>query len=200
MSETLVYLLVALVFLAAGGGAGFWFGQKRGREDAMKSTDLQKEFDAYRQQVSEHFAGTADHFQALGKQVRHLYDHMAEGADRLCSEQAAGKAIEFPAAGALTSAAADAAGSEPEATAKPESSREPEAEVDAAEGESEADTRQSSTAGDARTAERGKASEDVIDDTSEADDRAVKRVETADAGASFTVASEEDDSEKRSYH
>lgn len=195
MPETLVYILLAIVLLAAGGAAGFWLGQKRGREDAARSTDVQKEFDAYRQQVSEHFAGTADHFQALGKQVRHLYDHMAEGADKLCSEEAAGQAIEFSAAGALTGAAADAgdAGKQPE---EPETS----AEKTAMSGDGKAEAKDADTGTDGEEPEAGTSADGGPPKDYEAGDEKVKRVETADAGASFTVAGDEEDPGKRSYH
>ena len=102
MTEIVIYVLIAVLLLAAGSGFGFWLGQRRGRQDAAKSTRVQEEFAAYRNQVAEHFGETAGHFQALGTQVRRLYDHMAAGADMLCDEDAAGRRIEFSAAAPLS--------------------------------------------------------------------------------------------------
>ena len=95
MPDLLLYLLIGLVALLIGGGAGFWIGQTRGRSDAARSDDLQRELDAYREQVSQHFGKTAEHFQALGVQVRELYDHMAVGAETLVDPAKSGQAIAF---------------------------------------------------------------------------------------------------------
>ena len=101
MPAIVSYTLVGILFLALGTGLGFWLGQKRGREDAEKSTDIKREYDDYREQVAEHFGATAGHFQELGKQVRQLYDHMATGADTLCEKGASAGSIDFSAAAAL---------------------------------------------------------------------------------------------------
>lgn len=101
MTEIVIYVLIAALLFVLGGGLGFWLGQRRGMQGAAKSSQVQEEFAAYRKQVAEHFGATAGHFQALGTQVRALYDHMAEGADTLCDAEAGGHRIEFTATAAL---------------------------------------------------------------------------------------------------
>ena len=119
MSDVVIYVMSAILLLAIGAGLGFWFGQRRGRGDAARSGDLQQEFDAYRQQVTEHFGQTAGHFLALGERVRELYDHMAEGAETLCDQESAGRRIEFSAAKTLDAPEKeDAPVSEPPAAAE----------------------------------------------------------------------------------
>ncbi|MDX1500343.1 MAG: DUF1043 family protein [Woeseiaceae bacterium] len=125
MPDVFALILIALVCLTAGAGAGFWFGQRQGRADAAKSDDVRREFDAYREQVAAHFGKTADHFQALGVQVRELYDHMATGADALCDRDAAERAIEFSAAKAL-----EGAGGETNRESGAEQSATPESEAE----------------------------------------------------------------------
>lgn len=139
MPDLLLYLLIGAVALLIGGGAGFWIGQTRGRSDAAKSDDLQRELDAYREQVSEHFGKTAEHFQALGVQVRELYDHMAVGAETLVDPAKTEKAIAFSATEVLQPPTANESVEEtvePEAEAAPIDSGEPEPQV-AAESPSE---------------------------------------------------------------
>lgn len=82
MGQVFVFLLVAVVLMAGSGYFGYWFGaggRQRGRAEAV-----QKEFDDYRERVSAHFSRTAEHFQAIGKEYRSLYEHMASGAENLC--------------------------------------------------------------------------------------------------------------------
>ncbi len=43
--------------------------------------------------MTEHFGQTAAHFQAIGKQYRELYEHMATGAQSLCESDDAGKTL-----------------------------------------------------------------------------------------------------------
>ena len=101
MPDLFLAALGGLFLLLLGGGLGFWLGQKRGQQDAAKSGRVQEEYDAYRKQVADHFGATAGHFQALGQQVRELYDHMATGAENLCNTEVEGQRIEFRAAASL---------------------------------------------------------------------------------------------------
>ena len=182
MPDIILYLLIGLSALLLGGGAGFWIGQSRGRSDAAKSTDLKRELDAYREQVSEHFGKTAEHFQALGLQVRELYDHMAVGAETLCDPAKTDKVIGFSATEALqqsTAPEAEEAQEEPEA----EQAREPEAEQ-AQEPEAEQAKKR-----EAEPAEESAGAEEPAATAGEPEE------------SSFTVATpDEDDPDKRSYH
>ena len=101
MPDLFLIILGGVLLAALGGGLGFWLGQKRGRQDAAKAGHVQQEYDAYRRQVADHFGATAGHFQALGLQVKELYDHMATGADTLCDGDAAKPRIDFRAAVSL---------------------------------------------------------------------------------------------------
>lgn len=177
MTDPLVYALVGVIFLLVGGGAGFWFGQKRGREDAAKSGDLQKEFDAYRDQVAAHFGKTADHFQALGVQVRELYDHMAVGADTLCDPARTDQAIAFSATEALQSPAAEEPADEESEIAET-------AAEETAEATDVAETPETTEA--AGESEAAEATEEAAEE---------------EQASSFTVtAPEDEDPDKRSYH
>ena len=56
---------------------------------------MQRQFDDYRQSVTEHFGRTAEHFQAISQQYRELYEHMASGADTLIDQQAIDEKLSF---------------------------------------------------------------------------------------------------------
>ena len=101
MPDLFLIILGGVLLTVLGGGLGFWLGQKRGRQDAAKAGHVQEEYDAYRRQVADHFGATAGHFQALGLQVKELYDHMATGAESLCDGDAEGPRIDFRAAVSL---------------------------------------------------------------------------------------------------
>ncbi len=101
MPDLFLIILGGVLLAALGGGLGFWLGQKRGRQDAAKAGHVQEEYDAYRRQVADHFGATAGHFQALGLQVKELYDHMATGAETLCDSDGESPRIDFRAAVSL---------------------------------------------------------------------------------------------------
>ena len=90
----------------------------------MPAGVLQRELDAYRTQVSEHFGKTAEHFQAMGVQVRELYDHMAAGAESLCDPAKSEQAIAFSATEALQQRTAAVSEPEPEPTESVEAKEE----------------------------------------------------------------------------
>ncbi|MDH3637481.1 MAG: DUF1043 family protein [Gammaproteobacteria bacterium] len=84
------------IWLAAGVGvlAGFVIGYlvfyRRVRRDADRSAArIQSESDAYRQQVEQHFAKTAELFEGVTNEYRQLYQHLATGAQSLCDTSAA---------------------------------------------------------------------------------------------------------------
>ena len=95
MSETILIVLGAIGLLAAGGGLGFWFAQLRLRGESAKVDEVQQQFDDYRHEVTQHFGQTAEHFKAIGREYRELYEHMASGADSLCDCEAADVKLSF---------------------------------------------------------------------------------------------------------
>ena len=95
MSETILIVLSVIGLLAAGGGLGFWLAQLRVRGEAAKADEVQQEFDDYRREVTRHFGQTAEHFKAIGREYRELYEHMAGGADSLCDREAIDVKLSF---------------------------------------------------------------------------------------------------------
>lgn len=95
MSETILIVLGAVGFLAAGTGLGYWLARLRARGESAKASEVQQQFDDYRQEVSQHFGRTAEHFKAIGREYRDLYEHMASGADSLCDREAVDVKLSF---------------------------------------------------------------------------------------------------------
>ena len=95
MSETILMALGAVGFLGAGVGLGFWLSQARTRGESAKADEVQRQFDDYKQEVTQHFGRTAEHFKAIGREYRELYEHMASGADALCAHEAADVKLSF---------------------------------------------------------------------------------------------------------
>ncbi|HSM29158.1 MAG TPA: DUF1043 family protein [Woeseiaceae bacterium] len=114
MSETTLIVLGAIGFLAAGIGLGFWFSQLRMRGQSAKAGEVQQQFDDYRREVTQHFGQTAEHFKAIGREYRELYEHMAGGADSLCDREALDTKLSFAPKAILESIAEER--EEPEAT------------------------------------------------------------------------------------
>ena len=95
MSETILIVLGAIGLLAAGGGLGFWLAQVRMRDQSNRADEVQQQFDEYRREVTQHFGRTAEHFKAIGREYRELYEHMAGGADSLCDREAVDVKLSF---------------------------------------------------------------------------------------------------------
>ena len=85
----------AVLILAIGAACGYWTGIRGRDKTARQVGELQAELEDYRRQVSEHFESTAAHFQALGREYKSLYEHLASGACQLCEPTGAGKSIVF---------------------------------------------------------------------------------------------------------
>lgn len=85
--------VVILAVLAVGIGAGFAIGrstnsaQRRSENLESEITQLREQMSAYRQQVGQHFAETADVVNAMTANYRTLFDHLSKGAQELCGEQ-----------------------------------------------------------------------------------------------------------------
>ena len=95
MSETILIVLGAVGLLAAGGGLGFWAAQLRMRGESTRADEVQRQFDDYRREVTQHFGQTAEHFKAIGREYRELYEHMASSADSLCDREATDVKLSF---------------------------------------------------------------------------------------------------------
>ena len=84
-----------VVILLVGGGVGFWAGRSGVGGSKARLEKAEAELDEYKRSVTQHFGQTAEHFQAIGKQYRELYEHMASGAQALCEPDEAGKPLLF---------------------------------------------------------------------------------------------------------
>ena len=107
------------LLLLAGVGLGFWLGTIGRRHEAEKASDLQKELDDYRRNVTDHFNVTAEKFQTIGKEYRKLYEHMASGAATLCHPEQSGERLEFPAVDLIGRDSQADAGAAEEVTVSP---------------------------------------------------------------------------------
>ncbi len=95
MSETVLIVLGAIGLLAAGAGLGYWLATLRTRGESARADEVRQEFEAYRRDVTQHFGQTAEHFRAIGREYRDLYEHMASGADSLCDREAVDVKLSF---------------------------------------------------------------------------------------------------------
>ena len=86
---------VGVAMLLVGGGVGFWVGRSGIGGSKARVEKAEAELDEYKRSVTEHFGQTASYFQAIGKQYRELYEHMANGAQVLCEPDEAGKQLLF---------------------------------------------------------------------------------------------------------
>lgn len=87
MNETILIVLGGVGLLAAGAGLGYWLAQRRLDGKSARAEEIERQFDDYRRNVTEHFGRTAEHFQAIGREYRELYEHMASGAESLCERE-----------------------------------------------------------------------------------------------------------------
>src|SRR5210317_1411649 len=124
MSETALIVLGAIGLLAAGTGLGYWLAQLRARGESARANEVRQEFEDYRREVTQHFGQTAEHFRAIGREYRELYEHMTGGADSLCDREAVDVKLSFAPTAILESIA--------------EEQQEPEAPRDFAQDESQA--------------------------------------------------------------
>jgi uncharacterized membrane-anchored protein YhcB (DUF1043 family) len=107
MSETILIVLGGVGLLAAGGALGFWLAHVRMRGESARADEVREQFDDYRHEVTQHFGRTAEHFKAIGREYRELYEHMASGADSLCDREAADVKLSFAPKAILESIAED---------------------------------------------------------------------------------------------
>ena len=109
MNETIYLVAGGIGLLVAGIGLGYWVARLRVGKQVAKAEYVQQQFDDYRHNVSDHFGRTAEHFQTIGQQYRELYEHMANGADALCDQQAMTDKLSFKPAITIQSVSDDAA-------------------------------------------------------------------------------------------
>ncbi len=119
---------VGLVIGLACGALVAWLLVRRGG-GGRSAAQLKVELDEYRGEVGEHFDRTSEIFRDLTVRYRDLYEHLATGANSLCTDNEPGHRLETsvrelltassPVAGAgvTESQNADRAGSEPGTTA-----------------------------------------------------------------------------------
>ena len=84
-----------VVVLLVGGGLGFWVGRSGIGGSKARVEKAEADLEEYKRSVTEHFGRTAAHFQAIGKQYRELYEHMANGAQALCEPGETGQQLLF---------------------------------------------------------------------------------------------------------
>jgi uncharacterized membrane-anchored protein YhcB (DUF1043 family) len=84
---TLAWLVLVLAGVALGVAAGrFWpLDSLRLKTVENERDAASKELQSYREEVSEHFQHTGDLFDRITRDYHTLYEHLATGADRLCS-------------------------------------------------------------------------------------------------------------------
>ena len=121
-----------VVILLVGGGVGYWVGRTGVGGSKAKIEKAEAELDEYKRNVTAHFGQTAAHFQAIGKQYRELYEHMATGAQALCEPDEAGRQLLFAPGdehwGSLKEVAEDVATETLEAAEQPTVTEEPSAD------------------------------------------------------------------------
>ncbi len=92
--------LIGIGALAVGVIIGVVSAGKLGRTDTARIQELEKQLDAlqhrydsYRASVSEHFSTTAELIHNMTESYRDVYQHLAGGAQKLCSEEVADKML-----------------------------------------------------------------------------------------------------------
>ncbi len=91
--------LIAVACLAVGIVIGVVFSSRlnsspsRVQELENQIRDLKESHNGYRENVSDHFSMTADLVQHMTESYREVYQHLASGAQDLCSNEVAGKLL-----------------------------------------------------------------------------------------------------------
>lgn len=103
------WIVVTVMGLCLGVGLGFWLGRSYRGSDTAKLAEAEAELAGYKAKVTEHFSQAASHFQAIGRQYRELYEHMAAGSQDLCEQAGSDNPLKFPAPEAVAALADDRA-------------------------------------------------------------------------------------------
>lgn len=91
-----------LVGLVVGLGLALLIVKMRGGNDSAAIKKLEEEHEKYRKEVDSHFVKTAGLFKGLTDQYRDVYQHMADGAGTLCSDEVKTLQSDLAATGLLT--------------------------------------------------------------------------------------------------
>jgi len=89
----LAIFIAALLGLVLGALIAQWFN-KSDEEAKEKLIALEKEFDAYREEVSDHFVETAAMVNQLTSSYKNVYDHLEKGAYKLVGQEELHKRLE----------------------------------------------------------------------------------------------------------
>lgn len=181
---TVEWIVLASVGVLVGLGLGFFLGRLGGKGSSQKLADVEAELEEYRQEVSQHFSRSAEHFQAIGRQYRELYEHMAAGSEKLCVGAPTDGQLKFP---------------------RPDEVAAPESKVEAARGDDVATTDDDTSRRDAPESEPepvadAKQQDDAaVDAATEDSDEAKKTSDELEAAAA-PVDYADDDPKNRQYH
>ncbi|MEM8547841.1 MAG: DUF1043 family protein [Pseudomonadota bacterium] len=120
MVSPLILLVIGFFCFIVGLAIGYWFTNMDKSLNASRVDAAKQELAEYKEHVSSHFEKSAEHFEAIGRQYRELYDHMAASAETLLPSDAgaAGERNPFPRIGATVAAAAAAVEAVEAATAE----------------------------------------------------------------------------------
>lgn len=99
--ETIVVLLLIMGAVCAIGGYAFAQERQRRAGGGKTAQELKTELGDYKENVTEHFQTTANLLHDMTEQYRAVYEHMANGAQKLCDTDSATAQIEGFRAGLL---------------------------------------------------------------------------------------------------
>lgn len=91
--------VIGVLCLAIGAAAGYFLAGRvnasptRISELEQQLQDLQRSHARYKEEVSEHFSTTADLVQQMTDSYRDVYQHLASGAQDLCSGEVANRLL-----------------------------------------------------------------------------------------------------------
>lgn len=132
--------ILALVGVAVGLVVGYLLG-RGGNSKQQMSRELEAtrgELERYKEEVTSHFETTAELVNGLTEQYRRVHQHLASGAQTLCSDTHPGESLQAslqptgdrPAIPVVTDVAEDAVAPEAEPEQSPEPEAEPKQEAD----------------------------------------------------------------------
>ncbi|MEM1174923.1 MAG: DUF1043 family protein [Pseudomonadota bacterium] len=210
--DTVVWAALAVAGLLLGIGIGYWLGRLQDQQDRV--AELESELDTYKAQVTEHFAQSATHFQAIGRQYRELYEHMAAGSETLCAPDARGS-VSFPEPAQVSALAEPAVPVEPPVEAAAAATDVEDSDViettpyetDALAEDTQVETAESLAEAVPETVTDSSEVEPAVAVVADTDEAAVVSEPTGDAAAAEgtevpadTIAESGEDPEKRLYH
>lgn len=90
-------ILIFVIGLAVGGALTYLFipGRRRQQQLLAQIAELQEKHKHYREEVTDHFSRTADLVNAMTQSYKAVYQHLAQGAESLCGDEAVNPALQF---------------------------------------------------------------------------------------------------------